>query len=180
PFTQDDLRQHGHAIECRVYAEDPTNEFLPATGRLLRFMPPTAPGVRVDSGVQSGDDIGIHYDPMIAKIIVHDRTRQDAIRRMITALCETVILGLTTNLEFLRALLEHPAFAAGEVDTGFVERHLHELLPDSTSLSDHALIAAALHEMNTMSPGGQQSATVHTVDDPWSQADSFRLGATAE
>jgi len=180
PFTQDDLRQRGHAIECRVYAEDPANGFLPATGRLLRFVPPTAPGVRVDSGVQSGDDIGIHYDPMIAKIIVHDRTRRDAIQRMTTALRETVILGLTTNLEFLRTLLEHPAFASGEVDTGFVERHLDELLPDSTALPDAALIAAALYEINGGVTGIRQTAVSETVNDPWLQADAFRLGATPE
>ncbi|MCC6614787.1 MAG: acetyl-CoA carboxylase biotin carboxylase subunit [Anaerolineae bacterium] len=179
-FTQDVLRQRGHAIECRVYAEDPANGFLPATGRLLRFIPPTGPGVRVDSGVQSGDDIGIHYDPMIAKIIVHDRTREAAIRRMITALGETVILGVTTNLEFLRTLLEHPAFLAGEVDTSFVERHLDELLAERGALPDAALIAAALHEMTGGAASTRATAAVEAVSDPWSRADAFRIGASSE
>ena len=129
PFTQTDLSQRGHAIECRLYAEDAHGGFLPAIGEILLFRPPEGVGVRVDAGVQSGDIITIHYDPMIAKIIVYERTRADAIRRMDAALRETVILGTTTNLSFLRALINHPAFAAGAVDTGFIERHLNELIP---------------------------------------------------
>ncbi|MCL4251212.1 MAG: acetyl-CoA carboxylase biotin carboxylase subunit [Anaerolineae bacterium] len=178
PFIQADLRQQGHAIECRIYAEDPANGFLPAAGHLLHFKPPAAPGVRVDSGVQSGDEIGIHYDPMIAKIIAHDRTRAVAIQRMNTALRETVILGLTTNLEFLRTLLQHPTFAAGEVDTGFVERHLQELLPDDSELPVAALIAAALQEMTGQYPGAKAAESSPAMDDPWLQSDSFRVGTT--
>ena len=144
PFTQDDLTQRGHAIECRLYAEDPRNGFLPAVGDLIRFIPPEGAGVRVDAGVASGDTITIHYDPLIAKIIVYDRTRADAIRRMDAALRATVILGTTTNRDFLRALINHPAFAAGEVDTGFIERNLDDLIPPEAPISDLALIAAAL------------------------------------
>ena len=93
PITQAELTQRGHAIECRLYAEDPHNDFLPAIGPLLRFIPPEGPGIRVDSGVQTGDTLTIHYDPMIAKIIVHAPTRQQAIDRMRNALANTVILG---------------------------------------------------------------------------------------
>src|SRR5262249_43392122 len=128
PFTQTDLSQRGHAIECRIYAEDPYNGFLPAIGKIIRFIPPEAPGIRIDSGIQSGDDITIHYDPMIAKLIVCDSTRDAAIRRMQTALAQTVILGTTTNIPFLQALLAHPTFLAGEVDTRFVDQHLESLL----------------------------------------------------
>lgn len=176
PFAQDDLAQRGHAIEARLYAEDAAAGFLPAIGTLIRFVPPSGLGVRVDSGVESGDAITIHYDPMIAKIIVHDRTRDDAIRRLDAALRETVILGMTTNLAFLRALINHPAFAAGQVDTSFIERHLDELLPhDDPPLPDVALIAAAL--------GSTIRANVHSAAampvasaDPWDHADGFRLG----
>jgi 3-methylcrotonyl-CoA carboxylase alpha subunit len=178
PFTQADLRQTGHAIEARLYAEDARSQFLPAIGTVLRFTPPTTPGVRVDSGIQSGDEITIHYDPMIAKLIVHAPTRADAIRRMQQALRDTVILGTTTNVDFLQALLAHPTFAAGEVDTKFVDSHLSELIPPMPELDPLALIAAALAE--TTSANGQNS-TAPTAGDgdlysPWSRPDGFRMG----
>ena len=177
PFTQSDLSQRGHAIECRLYAEDARAGFLPATGDVLVFHPPEGLGVRVDAGVESGDSITIHYDPMIAKIIVYERTRAAAIQRMDAALRDTVILGTTTNLEFLRALLNHPAFATGDVDTGFIERHIAELLPPS-SLPEAALIAVALtelfgaHDVRNMSSRDAESAG---LTDPWSRLDGFRL-----
>jgi acetyl-CoA carboxylase biotin carboxylase subunit len=175
-LTQADVRQHGHAIECRVYAEDPQTGFLPATGRILRFVPPSAPGVRVDSGVQTGDEISIHYDPMIAKIIVHDRTRADAIARMQRALRETVLLGLTTNITFLQALLVQPAFISGEVDTGFIDRELAALLPSAPEPPLAALIAAALTDLQTQAtPAGERTDTAD--DNPWSRADGFRVGS---
>jgi 3-methylcrotonyl-CoA carboxylase alpha subunit len=169
PFTQDDVSQRGHAIECRLYAEDPRGGFLPAVGEVLHFHAPEGVGVRVDSGVQSGDTIPIHYDPLIAKIIVYERDRAAAIRRMDAALRDTMILGTTTNLGFLRALINHPAFVAGEVDTGFIERQTDELIPPETPPPDEALIAAALLERTGVT-------TAARVDDPWARGDSFRLG----
>jgi 3-methylcrotonyl-CoA carboxylase alpha subunit len=174
PFAQADLAQRGHAIECRLYAEDAASGFLPAVGEILRFQPPEGVGVRVDAGVQTGDTITIHYDPMIAKIIAYDATREAAIRRLDAALRETVLLGTTTNRAFLRALINHPAFAAGDIDTGFIERHLDELIPvDIPPLPDAALIAAVLAEQF----GGSEAARTKAVsDDPWARTDSFRLG----
>ncbi len=178
PFTQDDLAQRGHAIECRLYAEDARSGFLPAVGDILLFHPPAASGVRVDAGVQSGDSISIHYDPMIAKIIVYDRTRADAIRRMDAALRDTAVLGVTTNLSFLRALVNHPAFAAGEVDTGFIERHLPELLPPEAGAPPAVVfIAAALSEQAGRGGGQAQRSA---GDDPWARADHFRIGQARE
>lgn len=183
PFTQDALKQNGHAIECRLYAEDPHNHFLPAIGPLLRFLQPQGPGVRVDSGVQSGDAITIHYDPMIAKIIVHGRDRSTAIQRMRQALHETIILGTTTNLDFLQGLLAHPAFVAGQVDTRFVDGRLSELLPAAPPLPDEALIAAALLDMERApAPTGASAASPTSLDpasdpyNPWGRADGFRIG----
>jgi acetyl-CoA carboxylase biotin carboxylase subunit len=170
PITQGDVLRRGHAIECRLYAEDPRNNFLPATGPLLQFIPPEGPGVRVDSGVRTGDSITIHYDPLIAKIIVYDATRTEAIRRMQVALANTVVLGTATNLPFLRALLSHPAFLAGEVDTNFVDAHLNDLLPDAPDLPDTALIVAALHDSRKM------DAITGDVYSPWQRADGFRAG----
>ncbi|MDX2140848.1 MAG: acetyl-CoA carboxylase biotin carboxylase subunit [Chloroflexota bacterium] len=178
PLAQADVRQHGHAIECRVYAEDPHSGFLPATGTILRFVPPSAPGVRVDSGVQTGDAISIHYDPMLAKIIVHDRTRTDTIARMQQALRETMLLGLTTNVAFLQTLLAHPTFAAGTVDTGFIDRELDALLPATSAPPLAALIAAALTEMHAQSV--QVNERAESVDhDPWARGDGFRIGSTS-
>lgn len=179
PLAQEQITQRGHAIECRIYAEDPHNQFLPAIGPVLTFIPPEGPGVRVDSGVQSGDAITIHYDPMIAKLIVYDRTRQDAIARMQKALRETIILGTTTNIDFLSALLAHPVFIAGEVDTRFVDANLAALLGESRELPDVALIAAALHDLHggqpltTFRPTGEADDEEHS---PWARADGFRLG----
>jgi 3-methylcrotonyl-CoA carboxylase alpha subunit len=174
PFAQADLTQRGHAIECRLYAEDARNGFLPAIGPVRLFMPPEGPGVRVDSGIQSGDEITIHYDPMIAKLIVYDTTREAAIARMLDALEGTLILGTTTNLEFLRALLNHPVFRAGKVDTHFIETHLDELLPEPPPLPDAALIAAALSEM--VRDTGVNGAAGERGADPWARADGFRMG----
>ncbi len=124
PFAQSDLTQRGHAIECRVYAEDPDNGFLPAIGPVLRTVEPAGPGVRVDAGIVTGDQVTIHYDPMIAKVIALAATRDAAIRKMDRALSQYVILGVTTNLRFLRDVLNHPAFLAGEISTGFIDERL--------------------------------------------------------
>ncbi len=123
PFTQESLRQRGHAIECRIYAEDPASGFLPSTGRLHAFAPPSGPGVRVDSGVAAGDEVTPFYDPMLAKLIVHGADRADAIARMRTALGEFGVLGVRTNVRFLDALLAHEAVVAGDLHTGFLDEH---------------------------------------------------------
>jgi acetyl/propionyl-CoA carboxylase alpha subunit len=175
PFNQDDIQQRGHAIECRVYAEDPENGFLPATGPVLTFVPPEGPGIRVDSGIQSGDTVSIHYDPLVAKIITYGDTRSDAIKRMCHALDETVVLGVTTNIPFLQSVLEHPAFIAGDVDTTFVDRQLEALVPDAPPvITDKELIAAALVDL------AQQTQDVKAESDrdrfsPWARTDRFRM-----
>ena len=184
PVTQAEVGQHGHAIECRLYAEDPRNGFLPAIGPVLKFIPPEGPGIRVDSGVRSGDEVTLHYDPMIAKIVVHDRTRQAAIDRMQMALRDTVILGTITNLDFLRSLLAHPAFIAAGVDTGFVDAHLDDLLPEPSPLPDAALIAAALIDLhNNRDPVEARRRHAPTEEgdiySPWSRTDGFRMGRSS-
>ncbi len=177
PFNQNSITQRGHAIECRIYAEDPRSGFLPAVGRLAHFLPPEGPGIRVDSGVQSGDEITIHYDPMIAKIIAYDANRPAAIARMQATLNRTVILGTTTNIAFLRSLLAHPAFLAGQVDTRFVDDNLAALLPDVPPLPDAVLIAAALMDSQAQAGGNGGPPSPAAGSDPWSRADGFRLGA---
>jgi 3-methylcrotonyl-CoA carboxylase alpha subunit len=122
PWTQDELTQRGHAIEARIYAEDPAREFIPQAGRLEVYREPRRPGVRVDAGVTEGDEISVYYDPMIAKVIASAETREMAIARLTAALREFAIDGVRTNLPFLIALLELPAFRAGAIDTGFLDR----------------------------------------------------------
>ena len=119
-IAQAEIGQRGHAIECRLYAEDPANGFLPATGPLLRFIQPKGPGIRVDTGVTSGDEISIHYDPLIAKVIAYAENRQAAITRMQNALRETVLLGIISNWQFLQDVLSDPDFQSGAFSTTWV------------------------------------------------------------
>lgn len=181
PFAQADISQRGHALECRVYAEDASNGFLPAIGSLLRASEPAGPGVRVDSGVSSGDEVTLHYDPMIAKVIVHAADRAQAIRRMQRALSQYTILGLTTNIAFLRDVLSHPTFQRGAATTSFVEQELANWKPQvDDEIHDLALIAAALNEMNNTRQStddeGQDGSHTH---DPWQTTDNFRIGGHA-
>ncbi|MHC4817904.1 MAG: acetyl-CoA carboxylase biotin carboxylase subunit [Planctomycetota bacterium] len=148
PLAQEELTLRGHAIEARLYAEDPANDFLPATGRIALWEPPELPGVRIDSGVAAGSEVGIHYDPLLAKLIAVGPSRGEAIRRLVAALRRLGVGGVTTNRDFLIAVLEHPAFEAGKLDTHFIERHLPPATrraPRSAAAERLHAIAAALH-----------------------------------
>lgn len=180
PFTQADVTQRGHAIECRLYAEDPNNAFLPSIGTLHRVMMPQAPNIRVDSGVEAGSQVSIHYDPMIAKLIAYGENRAAALARIKQALRDTVILGVTTNIPFLLALLEHPRFEAGEVHTAFIDENLDALLSPAPPPEDALFIAAALAQLNargTLPAGGSGADPDGDAFSPWARPDSFRLGA---
>src|SRR5204862_5927324 len=121
-FTQDDVVLKGHAIECRVYAEDPDNNFLPSPGRITRLRIPHGPGVRDDGGVYEGSEVSIYYDPMISKFAVYGRDRAEAIDRMRRALAEYEIGGIKTTLPFFREIIDDDEFIAGKLDTGFISR----------------------------------------------------------
>ncbi|MDE1985313.1 MAG: ATP-grasp domain-containing protein [Alphaproteobacteria bacterium] len=165
---QNDIRPKGHAVEVRLYAEDPPSGFLPSTGTLERLVLPDS--VRVDAGVREGDAVTAFYDPMIAKVIAHDATRAGAIAKLAGALTKVEIAGLRTNNAFLVRTLRHPDFISGDIDTGFIPRHIEELAPQ-TPPSDDVLAAAARYVL------GKTSAD--TDADPWSNADSFRLAGPA-
>jgi acetyl-CoA carboxylase biotin carboxylase subunit len=122
PFRQDDLGQRGHAIECRIYAEDPDHGFLPSPGRVVALRVPGGPGIRDDSGIYEGYEVGVHYDSLLSKLVAYGFNRSDAILRMRRALAEYKVLGLKTTLPFLDRVLHHPSFEAGDFDTGFVEK----------------------------------------------------------
>jgi acetyl-CoA carboxylase biotin carboxylase subunit len=169
-WKQADLSQRGHAIECRVYAEDPANGFLPQAGPLLLYREPSGPGVRVDSGVVQGDTIGVNYDPLLAKLIAYGETREAAIGRAIEALKAYPVLGIRTNIPFLIRLLEHPAVKAGDLNTGFIDQHLKELTP-SDGIPDAAFAAAAVATPNAIVPAAASGAVA--TPDPWNTANRW-------
>jgi len=177
PCSQEQLVIGGHAIEARIYAEDPTREFLPSTGRLRHMRTPQEnANVRIDSGVRQGDEVSIHYDPMIAKLVVWDSDRGSAIRRLRQALAEFQVVGVTTNTVFLGSVAAHPAFAAGEIDTSFIERHRSALFPEVAIASDRILALASLDLMLEQEFEAKQRAS-SSVDpySPWHQSNGWRL-----
>ncbi|HQS04937.1 MAG TPA: biotin carboxylase, partial [Daejeonella sp.] len=142
-FKQEDLKIRGHAIEVRVYAEDPANNFLPDIGRLQTYITPKGPGVRVDDGFEQGMEIPIYYDPMIAKLVTYGKDRTEAIERMIRAIDEYRITGIQTTLAFGKFVMQHEAFISGKFDTHFVGKYF---LPEylSTENEEEAMIAALI------------------------------------
>jgi acetyl/propionyl-CoA carboxylase alpha subunit len=141
-FTQDELTINGHALEIRIYAEDPSNNFLPDIGKLTTYRRPTGPGVRVDDGFEEGMQIPIYYDPMIAKLITHGKDRNEAIARMVRAIDEYEITGCQTTLPFCRWAIQHPAFISGDFDTHFVKNYFSpEVLVQE---DDQEMLVAAL------------------------------------
>jgi 3-methylcrotonyl-CoA carboxylase alpha subunit len=170
PWTQAELHQRGHAIECRVYAEDPSAGYLPQAGRILLYRPPERPGIRVDAGVVAGSEVSVHYDPMIAKVIAHAETRDAAIGRMRAALSEFRILGLPTNIPFLLAVLDSPAFRAGQVDTAYLDEE-GSTLAARRPLPAAALAAAAVH---TETARAASDETQEWRRDPWASLPGWR------
>jgi acetyl-CoA carboxylase biotin carboxylase subunit len=172
---QDDVRSSGHAIECRVYAEDPANQFLPSPGRIAILEEPCAPWVRVDSGIRADYEVPLHYDPMLAKLSVWGATREQARRRMIAALRDYIVLGPTTTIPFLRDLLQHAEFANGNTHTHFIQEHLASWQPDPSHLA-FAATAAAVHAATAakaaFSPEGERP-----MGTPWQTLGGWRLGS---
>ena len=179
PWSQADLAQRGHAIELRIYAEDPARDDLPQAGRLLLYREPVMPGVRVDAGVAEGGEITVHYDPMIAKLIVFGETREAARQRARAALGEYAILGIRTNVAFLSALVDHPRFISGEIDTHFLEREgaavRAALAADPPA--EVMAVAGALLPAAGGSDSGDERAGRDLVDsaDPWSALQNVRV-----
>ncbi len=177
PLRQEALRLNGHAFEARIYAEDPARDFLPATGHLahLRF-PDPGPHVRVDTGVREGDTVSIHYDPMIAKLVVWDRDRGAALRRLQAALRATQVVGVTTNLDFLATVAAHPRYAAGDVDTGFIDRHREELVTPAAPATDAVLALASLDVLLRRRAEAERAAAAGgDPTSPWHQTSGWRL-----
>jgi len=178
PLPALNVASSGHAIEVRLYAEDPEREFLPGSGRLDTLRLPTAQaGVRVDSGVVQGDTVSVHYDPMIAKLIVHGADRSEALARMADALADSEVVGPSSNIAFLERLIRHPRVRDANIDTGYLDQHLDEVLPTPAppSAMQLALCAGATllaDERHAM----QQAHRSSEPDSPWAMADGWRLG----
>jgi len=177
PLLQGELSIDGHAIEVRVYAEDPDRDFMPAVGTLLHLRQPAETAhVRVDTGVRFGDAISVHYDPMIAKLIVWDRDRPAAVRRLVRALSEYEVVGVQTNLGLLRRIAAHPAFGAAELDTGFIGRNGADLMPQHEPAPVIALAAAALDVLRQRAEA-TAAAAAQSLDpfSPWDQTTAWRM-----
>ncbi|WP_029006602.1 acetyl/propionyl/methylcrotonyl-CoA carboxylase subunit alpha [Azorhizobium doebereinerae] len=180
PLAQADIPLIGAAIEVRLYAEDPQRDFLPQVGRLDHLALPFAvPGVRVDAGVRAGDAVSIHYDPMIAKIIAAGADRAEAVGRLCAALAATEVVGLATNRSFLAAIAGHPAFAAAELDTGFIARHAADLLPAPEPVDDRILALAALSILLEEARVSAAAADPADPFSPWGLAPGWRLNRAA-
>jgi acetyl/propionyl-CoA carboxylase alpha subunit len=162
PWTQEMLVQRGHAIEVRVYAEDPAHGFLPQAGTLALYREPQGPGIRVDSGVEEGATVPVNYDPLLAKLTVLAETRTSAIERALAALRVFPVLGLRTNIPFLGRVLNHPEFREGRLHTGFIEQHMDTLIGVDT-VPDEAVAAAASIDPAPPAAGGPSSRGL----DPW-------------
>ena len=163
PWKQEDLRPRGHAIECRVYAENPDEGFLPQTGTIAAYREPAGPGIRVDSGVTAGSEITVQYDPLLSKVIAFAETRASAIDRLDRALAEYLILGTTTNVSYLRRVIGHPEFRAGHLSTLFVGRHEDSLRRDLPA--EAVSIAAVLSTARRPERPAERSAAIPDIWD---------------
>jgi 3-methylcrotonyl-CoA carboxylase alpha subunit len=177
PFAQADLRIKGHAVEARLYAEDPERGFLPSTGKLWALDFPQGEGIRIDTGVEAGDAVTPYYDPMIAKVIAYGPTREAALDRLSAALDETIVAGPRSNTAFLRALCNAPEFRSGTFDTGFIDRNLAQLGAVPIAPDEALIAAAALHlvDEEAFSIADAARSRVADMAGPWWQEDSFQL-----
>jgi acetyl-CoA/propionyl-CoA carboxylase biotin carboxyl carrier protein len=167
-FRQDDLQPQGHAIEFRVYAEDPAAGYLPTTGPILALREPEGPGVRIDSGIAAGQDVTASFDPMLAKLVVSGPTRDATIERAKEALRDYVVLGCKTNIGFMRRLLSHPAFAAGEIHTGFLDAHPEVAAePALETATLHKLLAVAALSSRPVRDAADAVPTMHAAIGAW-------------
>jgi 3-methylcrotonyl-CoA carboxylase alpha subunit len=181
PLRQEQLVIRGHALEARIYAEDPDKGFLPSVGRLIHLAPPAETlNVRVDTGVEQDDEISPHYDPMIAKLIVWDETRERALARMLQALADYRVVGVSNNIGFLSRLVACPAFAQADLDTGLIERERAFLFPESSEPPAEAWLVAALAELiRDQQYAAAEAAESRDPHSPWHARDGWRMNGNA-
>jgi acetyl-CoA carboxylase biotin carboxylase subunit len=176
PITQDSLVQRGHALECRIYAEDPSNGFLPSIGTLEKVELPIGPNIRNDTGVEAHYQVSPYYDPMLAKLTVSSENREESINKMIWALSHYVMLGVTTNITFLKKVLEHPEFRKGNITTHFINDYFRDWLVTKEGLPLDAIIALAVYD--SLHPQRQEIVRYKEADphSPWQHVGRWRMG----
>ena len=176
-LAQEAIGARGHALECRLNAEDPWNDDLPSPGRILHVAPPEGPGIRWDGGITAGSEVTVHYDPLLAKLVTWGPTRDQSIARMAEALRRTVVLGVATNLERLQAVVAHPAFGRGDLHTGFLEEHLKDLERVSCPPPEGLAAAAVARGLGPAAPPAAPGAGGRpALADPWQTLGAWRLG----
>ena len=176
-FAQSDLTQRGHAIECRIYAEDETRNFMPSSGVISRLREPGGAGVRIDSGVYEGWDVTPNYDPILAKLVAYGEDREQARTRMLRALSEYVVLGVSTSIALHTRILRHPQFIAGAVDTSFLERYADDLLkPANDDVPDAVFVAAALAAASRAARTVRVNGEEAEAPSPWRITGSWQIG----
>ncbi|EFA78863.1 methylcrotonyl-CoA carboxylase [Heterostelium album PN500] len=183
PLGQNQLAIHGHAFEARIYAENPDSDFMPGTGKLLHLSTPEPSStLRVETGVRQGDEVSVYYDPMIAKLVVWDTNREKALRYLRNALDEYHIVGLNTNISFLKRLSSHPAFQKGEVETGFIPIHRESLMAPQKAMSNDTLCLAVLSMILSENALNKSLNGVNggVILSPWSASNAFRVNNVAE
>lgn len=174
PYKQEDIAQNGHAIECRIYAEDAENNFAPSPGKILYIKEPTGPGIRYDSGVDKGSEVPTFYDPILSKLIVWGKTRDEAIKRMVNALKNNVILGVKTSMNFMVDVLNHPEFISGNTNTNFLPNYF----ADKIQINDDDLqlaIAAASFSANHKKDNGKNINQFSRLSNPWLEIGKWEL-----
>jgi len=177
-FAQKDVSRRGHALECRVYAEDAAANFLPSAGKILFLREPIGPGVRLDGGIYGGYDVPVHYDPILAKLITWGTDRDEARRRMAEALRDYVIVGIKTTVPFLRDVVEHPAYVAGETNTGFIADHFDGWREDvPAELVEKALAAAGAAELVGGPAKSYTDGDRAAAPTPWQTVGPWQNGA---
>lgn len=174
-WAQSDLKQRGHAIECRIYAEDAENGFLPSAGKARLVVEPHGPGIRYDNGVETGDEVSVFYDPIIAKLIACGSDRLSAVRRAVKALENTTILGFVSNIDFLKAILEHPAFLDGSIHIGFLAENMPRWKNVPADAMEIAMAAALASLTGRSRAGNMFAAGGPRIADPWNSLGSWEL-----
>ncbi len=179
-FAQKDLAQRGHAIECRIYAEDEMHNFMPSCGVISLLRHPSGPGIRNDTGVYEGWEVTPFYDPILSKLVVYGEDRDAARRRMLRALDEYVVHGVKTGIDLHRRILSHPDFVRGNVNTAFLDEHKDIFTPTEESIPDEAFVAAALADELGLTGGARRgsAASSQRESSPWESGGNWEIGGS--
>lgn len=174
-WKQEDIHQRGHALECRIYAEDAAAGFLPSAGIVHLMVPPNGPGIRFDSGVESGDEVTVYYDPIVAKLVTYGENRNDAIQKAKMALSKTAILGLTTNTDFLKAVLEEETFVSGDIHIDFLPQNMPDWKPNDANKGEITTILALASQLKDLKQFSQSGEHSSKQPDPWNVLGSWEI-----